>query len=176
MVFLLRREVRRGAVRRRSRLRALGTDLAVPNSADSSVLTLRVKTSRRTELVNITDPVSHLVAASGVSSGVCHLYVPHTTAAVTINEGADPDVARDIEMALDRMAPRKGGYKHFEQNSDAHVKSSLVGVSCSVFIEGGRLRLGRWQAIFFCEFDGPRNREVQLKIQADPPPGSQSRP
>jgi len=125
--------------------------------------------------VNITDQVSHLVAASGVSSGVCQLYVPHTTAAVTINEGADPDVARDIEMALDRMVPREAGYKHFEQNSDSHVKSSLVGVSCSVLIEGGRLLLGRWQAIFFCEFDGPRNREIQMKIRADTPTGSQSR-
>jgi len=140
------------------------------------VLTLRVKTSRRTELVNITDQVSQLIAASGVRGGVCHLYVPHTTAAVTINEGADPNVARDIEMALDRMVPREAGYKHDEQNSDAHVKSSLVGVWCSVWIEGGRLRLGRWQAIFFCEFDGPRNREIHLKIEPDASPISQSRP
>jgi secondary thiamine-phosphate synthase enzyme len=136
-------------------------------SADSLFHTLTVKTSRRTELVNITTEVARFVAASGVASGVCHLYVPHTTAGVTINEGDDPDVARDIEAALDRIVPRDAGYKHYEGNSDSHIKSSLVGVSQSVLIEGGRLLLGHWQAIFFCEFDGPRQREVHLKIQPD---------
>ena len=136
-------------------------------SADSHFHTLTVKTSRRTELVNITAEVARLVAASGVTSGICYLYVPHTTAGVTINEGDDPDVARDIEAALDRMVPRDAGYKHYEGNSDSHIKSSLVGVSQSVLIGGGRLLLGRWQAIFFCEFDGPRHREVHLKIQPD---------
>ena len=128
---------------------------------------LTLKTSRRTELVNITAEVARLVAASGVASGVCHLYVPHTTAGVTINEGDDPDVARDIEAALDRVVPQNAGYKHYEGNSDSHIKSSLVGASQSVLIEGGRLVLGRWQAIFFCEFDGPRHRQVHLKIQPD---------
>ncbi len=136
-------------------------------SADSHFHTLTVKTSRRSELVNITAEVARRVAESGVSSGICYLYVPHTTAGVTINEGDDPDVARDIEAALDRMVPRDAGYKHYEGNSDSHIKSSLVGVSQSVLIEGGRLLLGRWQAIFFCEFDGPRQREVHLKIQHD---------
>jgi secondary thiamine-phosphate synthase enzyme len=136
-------------------------------SADSHFHTLTVKTSRRTELVNITAEVARRVAESGVSSGICYLYVPHTTAGVTINEGDDPDVARDIEAALDRMVPREAGYKHYEGNSDSHIKSSLVGVSQTVLIEGGRLVLGRWQAIFFCEFDGPRHREVHLKIQPD---------
>jgi secondary thiamine-phosphate synthase enzyme len=139
----------------------------VTHSARPKVQVLTLKTSRRTELVNITAEVARLVAASGVASGVCHLYVPHTTAGVTINEGDDPDVARDIEAALDRMVPRDAGYKHYEGNSDSHIKSSLVGVSQSVLIHGGRLVLGRWQAIFFCEFDGPRHREVHLKIQPD---------
>jgi secondary thiamine-phosphate synthase enzyme len=136
-------------------------------SAGSHFHTLTVKTSRRTELVNITAEVARLVVESGVTSGICYLYVPHTTAGVTINEGDDPDVARDIEAALDRMVPRDAAYKHYEGNSDSHIKSSLVGVSQNVLIEGGRLLLGRWQTIFFCEFDGPRNREVHLKIQPD---------
>lgn len=132
--------------------------------------TFYVKTSRRTELVNITNEVNRWVAASGVSAGVCHLYIPHTTAGVTINEGDDPDVARDMEAAFDRMVPREAGYKHYEGNSDSHIKATLVGSSQSVCIENGRLRLGRWQSIFFCEFDGPRNREVLVKIVPDPVP------
>src|SRR5437899_1180586 len=136
-------------------------------SADSHFHTLTVNTSRRTELVNITAEVARRVAESGVTSGICYLYVPHTTAGVTINEGDDPDVARDIEAALDRLVPRDAGYKHYEGNSDSHIKSSLGGVSQRVLIEGGRLVLGRWQAIFFCEFDGPRHREVHLNIQPD---------
>jgi len=132
--------------------------------------TLHVKTARRTEWVNITTEVNRCVAASGVSAGVCHLYIPHTTAGVTINEGDDPDVARDMEEAFDRMVPRDAGYKHYEGNSDSHIKATIVGCSQSVSIENGRLRLGRWQAIFFCEFDGPRNREVHVKILPDPAP------
>jgi secondary thiamine-phosphate synthase enzyme len=132
--------------------------------------TFYVKTSRRTELVNITNDVNRCVAASGVSAGVCHLYIPHTTAGITINEGDDPDVARDMEAAFDRMVPREAGYKHYEGNSDSHIKATLVGTSQSVWIENGRLRLGRWQSIFFCEFDGPRNREVLVKIVPDPAP------
>jgi secondary thiamine-phosphate synthase enzyme len=133
----------------------------------SQIQTLQVKTTRRTEWVNITSEVNRCVAVSGISSGVCHLYVPHTTAGITINEGDDPDVARDMEAAFDRMVPRDAGYKHYEGNSDSHIKASLVGTSQSVLIEGGQLHLGRWQAIFLCEFDGPRNREVQIKIQPD---------
>jgi secondary thiamine-phosphate synthase enzyme len=145
--------------------------MSSPRKASSGALasTLHVKTSRHTECVNITTEVDRCVAASGVSSGVCHLYVPHTTAGVTINEGDDLDVARDMEAAFDRMVPREAGYKHYEGNSDSHIKSSLVGCSQTVWIENGRLRLGRWQAIFFCEFDGPRNREVLVKIVPDPP-------
>jgi secondary thiamine-phosphate synthase enzyme len=130
--------------------------------------TLQLKTSRRTEWINITAEVTRAVSASGVSHGVCHLYIPHTTAGVTINEGDDPDVARDMEAAFDRMIPRDAGYKHYEGNSDSHIKASLVGSSQTVWIENGRLRLGRWQSIFFCEFDGPRNREVLVKIVPDP--------
>jgi secondary thiamine-phosphate synthase enzyme len=133
----------------------------------SRLQTLTLKTSRRTELVDITPEITRRVAASGVASGVCHLYLPHTTAGLVINEGDDPDVARDIEAALDRLVPRDAGYKHYEGNSDSHIKSSLVGVSRTVLIENGQLVLGRWQAIFFCEFDGPRHREVRLKIQPD---------
>ena len=107
-------------------------------------------------------------SSSPIANGVCRLYVPHTTAGLTINEGDDPDVARDIEGTLDRLVPRDAAYKHYEGNADSHVKSTLVGVSQTVLIEAGRLALGRWQAIFFCEFDGPRSREVHLKIQADP--------
>jgi secondary thiamine-phosphate synthase enzyme len=137
-------------------------------STGSRTETLQLKTSRRTEWINITAEVTRAVSASGVSHGVCHLYIPHTTAGVTINEGDDPDVARDMEAAFDRMIPRDAGYQHYEGNSDSHIKATLVGSSQSVWIENGRLRLGRWQSIFFCEFDGPRNREVFVKIVPDP--------
>jgi secondary thiamine-phosphate synthase enzyme len=130
--------------------------------------TLRIKTSRRTEWVNITAEIVRRVAAIGVSAGVCQIYSPHTTAGITVNEGYDPDVARDMEMAFDRMVPRDAGYLHAEGNSDSHIKTAMVGCSQSVWIENGRLQLGRWQAIFFCEFDGPRSREVHVKIVADP--------
>ncbi len=130
---------------------------------------LEVKTARRTQLVDITQDVERVVAESGVTSGVCCLYVPHTTAGITINENDDPDVPRDIEAALDRLAPKDAAYKHREGNADSHIKSTLAGVSQTVEIEGGQLVLGRWQAIFFCEFDGPRQREVRVKIIPDPP-------
>ncbi len=136
-------------------------------SSGPRVETLHLKSARRTEWVNITAEVNRRVAASGVSHGVCHIFVPHTTAGVTINEGDDPDVARDMEAAFDRMVRRDAGYKHYEGNSDSHIKATLVGNSQTVWIENGRLRLGRWQSIFFCEFDGPRDREVLLKIVAD---------
>ena len=129
--------------------------------------TLQVKTTRRTELLDITREVQRAVRDAGVKSGVCHLYVPHTTAGITINENADPDVPRDIEAAMDRLVPKDGPYKHHEGNADAHIKSTLTGVSQSVDIEGGELQLGRWQGIFFCEYDGPRHREVRLRIVRD---------
>lgn len=129
---------------------------------------LDVKTSRRTQLIDITGAVEKVVMESGVPAGICHLFVPHTTAGVMINENDDPDVVRDIEAALERLAPRDGSYQHAEGNADSHIKSACVGVSENVYVEQGRLALGRWQGIFFCEFDGPRSRQIRLKIVPDP--------
>lgn len=128
--------------------------------------TLTVKTERRTQLVDVTAHVQKAVAGSGVKQGVCYLYVPHTTAAITINECADPDVARDFEAAIDRLIPAHGPYRHSEGNSDSHVKSSLVGASATVPVEDGKLALGRWQGVFFCEFDGPRERKLNVQVVA----------
>ena len=128
---------------------------------------LAVRTSRRTELRNVTAEIEKLVRASGCANGVCHLYVPHTTAGVLVNEGYDPDVARDIEVTLDRLVPHKGDYRHAEGNSDSHIKLALVGSSETVWIEAGRLLLGQWQQVFFAEFDGPRTRELWVKIVSD---------
>jgi len=138
--------------------------------AGPSARTLSVRTSRRTELKDVTAEIEAAVRESGCASGVCHLYVPHTTAGVLINEGDDPAVARDIEATLDRLIPHRGGYTHAEGNSDSHIKTALVGSSEVVWIEGGRLALGRWQSIFLAEFDGPRTRELRLKIVPDPAP------
>ena len=126
--------------------------------------TLTIRTSRRTELKDVTDEIEAVVRDSGCSNGLCHLYVPHTTAGVLINEGDDPAVARDIESTLDRLVPRSPSYTHAEGNADSHIKTALVGSSETVWIENGRLMLGRWQAIFFAEFDGPRSRELRVKI------------
>jgi secondary thiamine-phosphate synthase enzyme len=129
--------------------------------------TLSVKTDRRTQLVDVTAQVQKAVAASNVADGVCYLYVPHTTAAITINECADPDVARDVEGAIDRLIPIAGPYRHSEGNSDSHVKAILVGASQTLFVHEGKLVLGRWQGIFFCEFDGPRDRKLHVKVTED---------
>jgi secondary thiamine-phosphate synthase enzyme len=134
---------------------------AVPNH------TIKLRTSRRTELKNVTTEVEKLVRDSGCKSGVCHLYVPHTTAGVLVNEGYDPDVARDMEGAFDRLVPDSPLFKHSEGNSDSHIKTALVGSSQTVWIESGHLALGRWQQIFFAEFDGPRSRELHIKIVRD---------
>jgi secondary thiamine-phosphate synthase enzyme len=128
---------------------------------------LTVKTSASTELIDITSKIAERVKESGVTEGRCMLFVPHTTAAVTINESADPGVKDDILMALDRIVPRNANYKHAEGNSPAHVKSTLVGASEMVAIENGLLALGTWQGIFFCEFDGPRTRKVHVRITAE---------
>jgi secondary thiamine-phosphate synthase enzyme len=130
--------------------------------------TLRVKTNRRTQLVDISREVEQAVRESDVKSGVCHVYVPHTTAGVVINEHADPDVASDVEGIFDRLIPYKGPYRHAEGNTDSHMKAILTGTSQSVFIENGKLVLGTWQGIFLCEFDGPRQRTVFVKIAPDP--------
>jgi len=129
--------------------------------------TLKVKTDRRTQLVDVTAQVQKVVAASGVESGICYLYVPHTTAAITINEHADADLARDVEGALDRLIPKTGPFRHSEGNSDSHVKAVLVGASQTIFVQGGKLVLGRWQGVFFCEFDGPRERRLDVKVLPD---------
>jgi secondary thiamine-phosphate synthase enzyme len=129
--------------------------------------TLSVKTDRRMQLVDVTAQVQKAVSSSGVTGGICYLYVPHTTAAITINECADPDVARDLESALDRLIPLTGPYRHSEGNSDSHVKAVLVGTSQIIFLGGGKLRLGRWQGVFFCEFDGPRERRLLVKVVPD---------
>jgi secondary thiamine-phosphate synthase enzyme len=126
--------------------------------------TLSVKTSSQTEMVDVTGQVQRELSTSGVEEGRLTLYVPHTTAGVTINEGADPAVKADILMVLNQMVPWKANYKHMEGNSPAHVKTSLVGSSETVIVSGGRLVLGTWQKIFFCEFDGPRNRKLHLQI------------
>jgi secondary thiamine-phosphate synthase enzyme len=130
--------------------------------------TLAIKTSRRTELKIVTPQIEAAVRDSCCADGVCHLYVPHTTAGVLINEGYDPDVASDMETALDKMVPRNADYAHAEGNSDSHIKTALVGSSQTVWVEAGRLALGRWQQIFFAEFDGPRTRELRIKIVPDP--------
>lgn len=119
-----------------------------------------VKTASRACLVDITGDVQRTVSELGVGGGAVVVYVPHTTAAVTINERADPDVARDLNDALSRLVPRSDEYRHAEGNSDGHVKSSLVGCSETVLVDGGKLVLGTWQGIFLCEFDGPRTRRV----------------
>jgi secondary thiamine-phosphate synthase enzyme len=123
---------------------------------------LTVKTKRRTEFVDITSEIQNLVTQSGMADGACMVYVPHTTAAVTINESADPSVRSDILMVLNQVVPWEADYRHLEGNSPAHVKSTLVGASQWVPVRDGRLALGTWQGIFFCEFDGPRTRRVQV--------------
>ena len=125
---------------------------------------LSVKSKAKTELIDITSDVQKLVRSSGIVEGICMLYVPHTTAAVTINESADPSVKADILMILNQIVPWKAEYRHLEGNSPAHVKSTLVGASEQIAIENNHLVLGTWQGIFFCEFDGPRSRKVHMRI------------
>ena len=126
--------------------------------------TLSVSTSERVDLVEITSTVAQEVVKSGVGTGTVTIYVPHTTCGVTINESADPDVARDIKMHLAKLVPQNGDFKHYEGNSDSHIKTSMIGSSENIFIESGKLVLGTWQGIFLCDFDGPRTRKVYIKI------------
>ena len=125
---------------------------------------LSVKTRERTELIDITSNIDQLIQKSGTDQGLCMIYVPHTTAAVTINESADPSVKSDILMVLNQIIPWEENYRHLEGNSPAHIKSTLVGSSELIAIENRRLILGTWQGIFFCEFDGPRTRKVDVRI------------
>ncbi|VGO15209.1 hypothetical protein PDESU_03791 [Pontiella desulfatans] len=122
-----------------------------------------VQTSSRTDFVKIDQQVAQAVSGAGLIDGVVTVFIPHTTAGITINENADPDVTADMDLVLDRMAPWSGGYSHFEGNTAAHVKASLMGSSVQVIVSGGKLQLGTWQSLYFCEFDGPRTREVWVK-------------
>ena len=126
--------------------------------------TLAVKTGSKTEFIDITRDIEETIRAEGVDDGVCMLFVPHTTAAITINESADPSVKSDILMVLNKMVPWKEAYRHLEGNSPAHIKSSIIGPSEIIAVERGRLKLGTWQGIFFCEFDGPRSRKVHIRF------------
>ena len=127
-------------------------------------ITMTVKTSSRTEMKDITDLVQKEISKTGINDGICTVYIPHTTAGITINEGADPAVCDDILNKLDQLVPRDAGYRHTEGNADSHIKASLMGSSVSVLVEKGRLLLGTWQKIFFCDFDGPRTRKVYVKM------------
>jgi secondary thiamine-phosphate synthase enzyme len=126
---------------------------------------IAVETRSREELVDVTALVGEAVRRAGVGEGVCCLYVPHTTAGITVNENADPDVRRDLLAALARLVPRSGPYHHREGNADAHVKASLVGHSALIPVQDGRLALGTWQGVFFCEFDGPRRRTLMVGVR-----------
>lgn len=126
--------------------------------------TLHVRSGARIQFVDITDRVREIISKSEVREGIAVVYVPHTTAGVTINEAADPSVVQDIIEALSKIVPYQGAYRHAEGNSDAHIKSSLVGSSTHLIVSAGSPVLGTWQGIFFCEFDGPRSRKVHVKI------------
>ena len=151
----------------REGLKPAPTELANRYNPGLPVLqTLQIKTQARNEARDVTAEVQKIVRAAGVKSGICYLYVPHTTAAVAVNEHDDPEVMADVHTALRKIFPKEGDYKHYEDNADAHIKATLIGASESVPIEDGRLALGRWQGVFFCEFDGPRQRELKVKIIA----------
>jgi len=128
---------------------------------------IELKSRARTELIDITADIKELLKAANVGNGVCHVFVLHTTAGITVNEGADPAVQMDINRFLNKMVPKDHYFDHAEGNSDAHIKSALVGTSQTLLIENGKLLLGTWQSVYFCEFDGPRPRRVAVKIVAD---------
>jgi secondary thiamine-phosphate synthase enzyme len=126
--------------------------------------TISLESHHKNEMIEVTDRVRQAVDKSGIKDGIVHLFTPHTTAAITINENADPDVVHDMLTILDRLVPLSGGYRHLEGNSAAHVKSSMFGCSETIPIENGQLTLGTWQGVYFCEFDGPRKRQLQIRI------------
>ena len=128
------------------------------------IQTFQVRTSKKTEFIDITPSIQEAVKKTGVEGGICFIFIPHTTAAVTINENADPSVSQDILMELNKLVPLQDRYQHLEGNSAAHIKASLIGCSQAVLVESGKLALGTWQGIFFCEFDGPRSRKVHIKV------------
>ncbi len=127
-------------------------------------ITISVKTHTRIDMVDITSSVQNEISKTGVTDGICVVYVPHTTAGMTINEGADPAVCQDMIEKFTDLVPPDAGYRHMEGNSDSHIKTSMIGSSVTVIVEDGRLVLGTWQKIFFCEFDGPRSRRVYVKV------------
>lgn len=129
---------------------------------------INIKSGEKTQLIDITSDIQDAIRSAKIDEGLCFVFVPHTTAAVTINENADPDVRTDIKAILNKMIPWEGGYRHIEGNSAAHMKTSLVGSSELIAIENNKLVLGTWQGIYFCEFDGPRSRKVVLKLMPVP--------
>lgn len=139
------------------------TDTSCRNNMSSSKV-FEIQTQSHSEILDITGVVQGAIRDSGVQEGMVLVYCPHTTAAITINENGDPDVKRDLLTGLDILSPKRGEYRHFEGNSDAHLKSSLVGASELLVLQEGRLVLGTWQSVYFCEFDGPRRREFIVKI------------
>jgi len=128
---------------------------------------LNIKTGAMSEFKDISGEVQKAIRESGIEKGICYVYVPHTTAGIMINEGADPSVQRDIQKTLEKLIPFKGDYLHAEGNSPAHIKSVLTGTSQTIIIDGGKPLLGTWQSVFFCEFDGPRSRRVVVKVISD---------
>jgi secondary thiamine-phosphate synthase enzyme len=125
---------------------------------------INLRTNKRVELIDITDKIQLVVSKSKIKDGICFVFCPHTTAGLSINENADPEVKRDIINTLNKLVPANAGYSHTEGNADSHVKSSILGSSLTIFIEGGQLALGTWQGIYFCEGDGPRSREAWVKV------------
>ena len=125
---------------------------------------IEVSTTEQVQFIDITDKVQIIVNSEKNENGICTIFIPHTTAAVTINENADPDVSADMIKEINKIIPFQDNYLHFEGNSAAHIKSSLIGASETVIIEKGRLKLGRWQGLYFCEFDGPRRRKVWINV------------
>ncbi len=126
---------------------------------------ITIPTHSKTELVDITSEIEKIVEASGVKEGICWVFIPHTTAGITINEGADPSVKKDILSQLDKLIPSRESYQHLEGNAPAHIKTSMVGSSQTLIIESGKLLLGTWQSVYLCEFDGPRHRKIIIKIK-----------
>ena len=128
---------------------------------------ITVNTTDRTVMIDITSEIQNVISKSSIQSGICYIFVPHTTAAITINENADRDVSSDIVMELNKIVPFQDNYNHMEGNSAAHIKSSVIGESKTIIIENSRLQLGTWQGLFFCEFDGPRTRKVHVRISKE---------
>ncbi|GMQ61090.1 secondary thiamine-phosphate synthase enzyme YjbQ [Vallitalea maricola] len=128
---------------------------------------IQVKTNKHVEMIDITSKVQNIIESEGIEDGICTVFIPHTTAGITINENADPDVTRDMLMELNKIVPLEDGYRHMEGNSAAHIKSSMMGFSETIIIKERKLLLGTWQGIYFCEFDGPRNRKTMINIMIE---------